>query len=48
VVGIIILAPSFAFFAIYVLYVYRITDLPGIETIVAPARSTEGAEAIPQ
>jgi hypothetical protein len=46
VVGIIILALSFAFFAVYVLYVYRITDLPGIETIVAPARSTDGAEAI--
>lgn len=44
VVGVIILALSFAFFTVYVLYVYRITTLPGIEA-QAP-RSTEGAEEI--
>lgn len=43
VVGVIILALSFAFFTVYVLYVYRITTLPGTE---ASTRSTEGAEEI--
>jgi sterol desaturase/sphingolipid hydroxylase (fatty acid hydroxylase superfamily) len=46
VVGVVILALSFAFFAVYVLFVYRITDMPGIQT-VAP-RPTAGAEVIAQ
>jgi heme/copper-type cytochrome/quinol oxidase subunit 2 len=48
VVGVIILALSFAFFAVYVLYVYRISDLPGLETIAPPVRSTQGAEEVPR
>ena len=48
VVGVIILALSFAFFAVYVLYVYRITDLPGLETIAPPVRSPEGAQEVPR
>jgi hypothetical protein len=47
-VGVVILALSFAFFAIYVLYVYRITDLPGLETVVEPLRPAEGAQEIPR
>lgn len=45
VVGVIILALSFAFFAIYVLYVYRITDLPGVDD-GPPVRDTTAAEHI--
>jgi hypothetical protein len=48
VVGVIILALSFAFFTVYVLYVYRITDLPGLQTIAPALQSTNGAEEVPQ
>ena len=46
VVGVIILALSFAFFALYVLYVYRLQDLPGLST-PAP-RPTAGAVEMPR
>ena len=46
VVGVVILGLSFAFFALYVLYVYRLQDLPGLS---APApRPTAGAVEMPR
>jgi heme/copper-type cytochrome/quinol oxidase subunit 2 len=48
VVGVIILALSFAFFTVYVLYVYRISDLPGVETVAPPIRAVQDAQEVPR
>ena len=48
VVGVLILALALVFFAVYVLYVYRIEDIPGQEVVMPPPRSTEDAQVVPR
>ena len=47
VVGIIILAMSFAFFSMYVLYVYRISESSGIGSVPVPVGPAPPAAAAP-
>lgn len=49
VIGVVILALSFAFFTLYILYVYRIADVPGLERLVPPPRHViTGAREVPR